>query len=279
MKQNKFDVQSIEQMAIKMRKHAIKMAYSAGDNGAHLGPGLSIVELMATLYGAVMKFDVKNPMDADRDRFILSKGHGTLGYYTALAEVGYFSQEELYTFEENEGFLPGQPVMNVEKGIECSSGSLGLGLSFGIGIALAGKKQNKLFKTYVLMGDGECNEGTVWEAAMSATHFKLDNLVAIIDYNKMQSDGSSSEILDMGSFVNKWQSFGWKVIEVDGHDIQAILDAFQIIHSQQPLVIIAHTVKGKGISFMEHNIEWHHGQLTTTLYEQAMKELGGESNG
>jgi transketolase len=231
---------------------------------------------MATLYGSVMNYDTKNPFWENRDRFILSKGHGSLGYYTALAECGFFTIDELYTFEENGGFLPGQPVMNIEKGIECSSGSLGLGLSFGVGFALSAKKRNFNFKTYVLLGDGECNEGTVWEAAMSASHFNLNNLIAIIDDNKMQSDGNSTDVLNMRSFAEKWSSFGWEAVELDGHDVRALHESLTQYKGEKPLVIIANTVKGKGISFMEANIDWHHGQLTKSLYERAMNELEGK---
>ncbi|WP_256703249.1 transketolase [Paenibacillus peoriae] len=279
MKERKEIIDRIEQMALRMRKHALQMAFSASSNGAHLGPGLSIVDIMATLYGAVMKYDRNNPLWEERDRFILSKGHGTLGYYTALAESGFFSIEELYTFEENGGFLPGQPVMNLEKGIECSSGSLGLGLSFAAGMALSAKKRGRSYQSYVLLGDGECNEGTIWEAAMSAAHFKLNNLIAIVDDNKMQSDGASKDVLDMQGFPNKWKSFGWETIEVDGHDIGAVYDALVNPNlSDKPRVIIANTIKGKGVSFMEGNIDWHHGQLTKLLFDEAMMELGGKAH-
>lgn len=271
-------IKKIEKLAFKMRKHALNMAFSAGNNGAHLGPGLSIIEIVATLYGGVLKYNVKNPSLEERDRFILSKGHGSLGYYPALAETGFFSIEELYTFENNDGFLPGQPVMNLEKGIEYSSGSLGMGLSFGAGMAFSAKKRNLDYKVYVLMGDGECNEGTVWEAAMSAAHFHLNNLVAIIDNNKMQSDGETSEVLNMLNFADKWKSFGWDVVEVDGHDIPSIYESLTLYKHERPLVIIANTVKGKGISFMEGNIDWHHGQLTRSLFEAAMNELEGKVN-
>lgn len=265
----------ITAMAYRMRKNALTMALSAGKNGAHLGSGLSIIEIMATLYGGIMRLNPLYPEWPDRDRFILSKGHGTLGYYTALAEAGLITQEELTSFETNEGFLPGQPMMNREKGIEFSSGSLGLGLSFGIGIALIGKQQGKNFRVFVLMGDGECNEGSVWEAAMAASHFKLNNLIAIIDYNKMQSDGATRHIMDMQNFSSKWDSFGWVTHEVNGHDITELYGAFSqdVFSSDKPHVIIANTVKGKGISFMENNNEWHHNRLSASQFELAMMEL------
>ncbi len=272
-------IQRIEQMANRMRKHALHMALSAGSNGAHLGPGLSIMDIMATLYGTIMKYNCNDPLWEQRDRFILSKGHGTLGYYTALAENGFFSIEDLYTFEENDGFLPGQPVMNMEKGIECSSGSLGLGLSFAAGIAFSAKRKKQDYMTYVLLGNGECNEGTVWEGVMSAAHLKLDNLVAIVDDNKMQSDGDSIGILNMCNFPDKWRSFGWEVVELDGHDVAMIYDELIKPHKREkPLAVIASTIKGKGISFMEGNAEWHHGQLTKRLFDEAMLELEEKCN-
>jgi len=267
-------VERIKEMAKAMRLHALHMAFSAGSKGAHLGSGLSMIDLMAVLYGAILKRDPKNPHWEKRDRFILSKGHGTLGYYTALAEAGYFSIDELYTFEENEGFLPGQPAMNMDKGIEFSSGSLGLGLSLGVGVALNAKKQKRDYSTFVLMGNGECNEGTVWEAAMSAAHFKLDHLIAVIDHNHMQSDGKSSEIMDMGDLAAKWRCFGWEAAEVDGHDVGAIYNVFSNIpRGGRPFVVIAHTVKGKGISFMENNNEWHHSYLSKEQYGRAVAEI------
>jgi transketolase len=216
-----------------------------------------------------------NPRWPERDRFLLSKGHGALGFYTALGEAGFFTPEELYTFEKPESLLTGQPAMCVDRGIEISSGSLGLGLSIGIGVALAGRKTRRNYKTYVLMGDGECNEGTVWEAAMAAAHFRLASLVAIVDANGMQSDGACSAILDMGSHENKWRSFGWETRCVNGHDVGALFDAFTAARSNPdcPLAVIASTVKGKGISFMENNNDWHHNRLTQEQHDAALLEL------
>ncbi|MFA6409671.1 MAG: transketolase [Gammaproteobacteria bacterium] len=262
-------------MAKRMRKNALTIGFAAGNNGAHFGSGLSIMEIMATLYGGIMKFDPNNPRWAERDRFILSKGHGVLGYYTALAEVAIITQEELNSFEKNDGILSGHPAMNMDKGIEFSAGSLGTGLSFGVGIALAGKKDRADYKVYVLLGDGECNEGSVWEAAMAASHFKLNNLVAILDYNKMQSDGDSKNIIDMGNVKDKWSSFGWETKEVDGHNVSELYSAFSHDQSSlgRPYIVIAHTVKGKGVSFMENNKDWHHGRLTEKQYSQAISDL------
>jgi transketolase len=257
-------VTELKARATRMRRRALGMAFGAGPLGAHIGPALSIMEICAVLYGAVMKLDPRDPSSPDRDRFLLSKGHGSLALYTALAEAGFFPVEELDTFETPESFLTGQPAMNLAKGIEISSGSLGLSLSLGVGIAIAGKKSGRSYRTYVLMGDGECNEGTVWEAAMSAAHFKLPNLVAIVDANGMQSDGPCASVLDMGSHEEKWRSFGWDAVRVDGHDVGALFQAFTAPRggSERPLAVIASTVKGKGVSFMESNNEWHHNRLT-----------------
>lgn len=267
-------ITKITEIATRMRKQVLTMGYNVGNLGAHFGSGLSIIDITATLYGEIMRLDPKNPLWEDRDRFILSKGHGSLGYYTALGEAGFLSEEDLNTFEKNDGFLPGQPQMDMSKGIEFSTGSLGHGLSIGIGIALVAKSKQKDFKTYVLMGDGECNEGSVWEAAMAASHYKLDNLVAIIDKNDLQSDGCTADIMCMDNWREKWEAFGWEAIEVDGHDIAQLYDAFSKSHTTgKPLAVIAKTVKGKGISFMENNNEWHHNHLTKIQFDKAIEEI------
>ena len=201
MKNRDKKIKKIEAMAKRMRKKVLDMALAAGASSSHFGGGLSIVDITATLYGAIMKLDPKNPKWENRDRFILSKGHGVLGYYTALSEIGYISEKDLKTFEKDGTYLFGHPVMNRSKGIEFSNGSLGMGLSLGIGVALAGKRKNIDFKVYVLMGDGECNEGSVWEAAMAAPQYKLKNLVAILDRNNMQQTGTNSEIMSVGDLV------------------------------------------------------------------------------
>lgn len=274
-------IKKINERARLIRKHSLDMALVAGSNGAHLGPGYSMAEIMSTLYTAVMRHDPKNPLWADRDRFILSKGHGVLGYYTILAECGYFPVELLKTFETKDSPLAGHPSIHQDLGIEFSTGSLGHGLSLGIGTALAARMDKKDTDVYVYMGDGECNEGTVWEAAMSANQFKLDNLVAIIDRNKIQSDGISREIIDLGDMAEKWRSFGWFVREVDGHDVGQLLDVFHKRNrpNRQPYAIVAHTIKGKGVSFFENNNLWHHNKINRQQYIDAMKELGYNQDG
>jgi transketolase len=269
------EIAELKAMASRMRKAALSMTYKAGQLRAHIAPALSIIDICAVLYGKVMKIDASNPQWKQRDRFLLSKGHGSLGLYTALAEVGFLTPEELKLFELPEGILPVHPVMCVDKGIEISSGSLGLGLAVGIGISLAEKRSKAGYRTYVLMGDGECNEGSVWEAAMAAAHFKLDTLTAVIDFNGMQSDGPCNTVMNMNSHESKWKSFGWETRCVDGHDVAALYEAF--VSSRQepekPLAIIARTTKGKGVSFMENNNEWHHNMLTQKQYDAALLEL------
>lgn len=264
----------LERMALRMRKRVLDMALGAGSSAAHLGGGLSMIEIVATLYGAVMKFDPRQPQWPDRDRFILSKGHGVLGYYAALAEAGLLPETDLPTFEKNESDLLGHPVMNRAKGIEFSNGSLGMGLSLGIGVSLAGRRQGRHFRVYVLMGDGECNEGSVWEAAMAAAQFKLSHLVAIVDRNNLQQTGPNRAIMSLEDVASKWASFGWQVAQTDGHDVAKLYEEFtKEREPEKPLALIAHTIKGKGFSFCENNNDWHHGVLTQAQYDAAMSEL------
>ena len=267
------DEQKIRLMAARMRKSILDISHSC-NMSAHLGGGLSMVEITATLYGAVMNYRAEEPAWEGRDRFILSKGHGVLGYFSALLAAGILSEEVFQTFQTNGSDLIAHPVMNLALGIESSNGSLGQGLSMCVGLALAAKKKQLPHKIYVLLGDGECNEGSVWEAVMLAAQLKLDNLTAVVDYNKLQSDGAGSQILDYQDFEKKWESFGWNVHSVDGHDIPALLAAFSSRADARPKVLIAHTIKGKGIDFMENNNDWHHNRLTRTQYEQALAALG-----
>jgi len=271
-------IQDIEKMARRMRGHVLETSLAAGASSSHFGGGLSIVDITATLYGAIMKFDKDNPLWSERDRFILSKGHGCLGYYTALVEAGFISIEELVqTFERTNTDLPGHPVINKKKGIEFSNGSLGMGLSLGIGVALAGRRRNRTYKVYVIMGDGECNEGSVWEAIMAAPHFKLDQLVAFIDRNNFQQTGANEEIMNIGDVGQKFISFGWNVLEIDGHDIGEIYDALlKETVPGKPTAIVAHTIKGKGFSFSENNNDWHHKILSKSQYELALTELNND---
>ena len=272
---NKEDqIKNIKNFAFQVRKNILEMAVSAGAGSAHFGGALSITEIVSTLFAHQMKIDKKNPKWEERDRFILSKGHACLAYYAALCEIGYISKEELKTFEKNDTNLLGHPVANRNLGIDFSNGSLGMGLSLGIGVAIASKKKKKNFDVYVIVGDGECNEGSVWESAMAAPHFKLDNLYVVIDKNNFQQTGSNEEIMNVANLKDKWSSFGWYTVELDGHNIEELYNFFnkgKIIN--KPKAIIANTVKGKGFSFSENNNDWHHSILSKSFYEKAMNEL------
>ena len=273
------EIINIKKLTKEMRKNILKMSLAAGASSSHFGGSLSTVELLATLYNSVLKFDVSNPLWEDRDRFILSKGHACLGYYSVLCEKGYFTKEDLNLFEKNGSFLLGHPVINKKKGIEFSNGSLGMGLSLGVGVAIAAKKNKKNYKVFVLIGDGECNEGSVWEAAMAAPNYKLDNLVAIIDNNNFQQTGTNKNIMDLKNLNDKWKSFGWDTIEIDGHNISEIYSSLlKNPDINKPKAIIAKTVKGKGFSFSENNNDWHHSVLSKSFYEKALDELKKNGN-
>ena len=258
-----------------MRKKALALALKAGRNGAHIGGGFSAIELLATLFLGVMKYDPSNASWKDRDRFFMSKGHGVLAYYTALWQAGIISEEDLNHFEENGGDLPGHPVLNEKWSIEISSGSLGMGIGIAAGSALAGKLDRRQYHCYVLLGDGECDEGTVWETAMAAAHYKLDNLTVLLDHNGIQSDDRCDNVMALGDLEKKWNSFGWDVYRIDGHDVGAIYNVLDRPSKiGLPKIVIADTIKGKGVSFFENNPEWHHGVVTQDIYDKAIQEMG-----
>ena len=257
--------------SLAMRRNIIRLALHGGNNGVHIGPALSIVEILACLYGEVLRRDAGTP-PVIRDKFILSKGHGALGYYVALHEAGMISLETLNTYEKNGGDFPGQPVKNAAAGIEFSSGTLGLGLAFGAGLALGARKLDRDTRVYVLLGDGELNEGSVWESVMFAAHAKLTNLVAIVDRNGLQSDGCTRDVLAL-DIEAMWRGFGWEVAVCDGHDLEQLLEALQAGPGGKPRVVVANTIKGKGVSFMEGNNAWHHNRLTAEQHLRAVAEL------
>ena len=274
IKNRKTAIKNIEGMSKRMKYHLLDTALAAGASSSHFGGGLSIIDITATLYGAIMKIDSNNPEWCDRDRFILSKGHGVLGYYTALVEAGFIPKEDLMSFEKTGSYLLGHPVKNRAKGIEFSNGSLGMGLALGIGVALAGKRSKNAFNVFVVMGDGECNEGSVWEAALAAPQFRLDNLFAIVDRNNFQQTGSNTDIMSVGDLESKWKRSGWHVKSVDGHNIEELYDAFSAEYEQnKPIAIIAHTIKGKGVSFMENTVEWHYKSPSNEQLEAALLEV------
>lgn len=266
-------VSNLQAMAKDMRLKALEMALGAGTNGAHLGPALSSMEIMATLYGHVLRCDKDKQNDPNRDRMLVSKAHTVLSYYTALYEAGFLTEAELMTFEKPNTCFAGHPSTNIAKGIEYAGGSLGMALSFGVGIALDIKRKKKPGRVFVLLGDGELDEGANWEAFMAAAHYNLDNMFAIIDKNQLQYDGLTEDVMALGNLSEKLQSFGWHVIEVDGHDIAALINAFEAPNPKRPIAIIATTVKGKGVSFMEGAREWHHAVLSQAQYEQACFEI------
>ena len=267
------DINKIRNFSLALRKNIIDMAFTAGASSAHLGGALSIVEIVSVLFSFKMRLN-RDPEWSDRDRFILSKGHACLAYYAALCEKGYIKKDELKTFEKDDSNLLGHPVINKKLGIDFSNGSLGMGLSLGIGVAISLIKKKKDNKVFVILGDGECNEGSVWEASMAAAHFKLKNLYAIIDNNSFQQTGSNETIMDTQSLKNKWESFGWNTFELDGHDVEKLHSFFSKTNdTQKPTAIIAKTIKGKGFSFSENNNDWHHSVLTKKLYETAIDEL------
>ena len=269
-------IAALEAHAKHMRVTALKMANRCGGN-AHLGGGLSIMEAMAVLYGAVMN-GRELPYEA-RDKFILSKGHGVLGLYAALAEFGVMDESLLDTFMQDGSDLIAHPVMKPEIGLEASSGSLGQGISMAVGLALAAKKKGYTYRTYVLCGNGEANEGSVWEACMSAVNFRLDNFTLFLDNNRMQSDGMSEGVLDVsGKYTGMLKALGFQVAEIDGNDMEQVYEAFMAPHEAgRPKAIIGNTVKGKGVSFMENNNDWHHNRLTDTQLAAALSELEAEA--
>lgn len=268
------NIAMLKNHAKHMRKQCLRMAFGCGGS-AHLGGGLSLIEVMAALYGDVMNIVDRTLPWKQQDKFILSKGHGVLGYYAALAEFGIIEEELLDTFLQDGSDLIAHPVMKPEIGLEASTGSLGQGISMAVGLALSAKKKGYSYQTYVLCGNGESNEGSVWEACMSAVHFGLDNLTLIIDNNHMQSDGVSEGIMNVSErYAGMLNALGFQVIEIDGNNMEQVYAALLQSHEAgRPKTIIANTVKGKGISFMENNPEWHHNRLTREKYEAALEEL------
>jgi len=258
----------------KDKKKILQAAYNSGKS-VHIGGSLSMLDMLAVLYMEKIRYDFNNPRWEDRDIFILSKGHCALALYVLLNEMNLISDEDLDTFMNDDSKLVSHPVMNLDIGIESSSGSLGQGISMAVGIAKAFKLMNSMRKVYVMIGNGESNEGSVWEAAMLASNWNLDNLTIILDYNMMQNDGASIDIIDMKNVASKWSAFGFFVKEIDGHNIDEIRAAFDFNVKNKPKIIIGHTIKGKGVSFMENSSDWHHNRLTKSLYEQAINELEG----
>ncbi len=271
---NKENITAVKRLAANIRKDVVNMIGCKGQMG-HLGGSCSSADIVAAIYGYKMKFDPKNPQWEGRDKFIYSKGHAAIAQYAAMAEVGYFPVEELQTCKALGSRLQGHPDRCKTPGIEAGTGSLGQGLSIANGMALAMRLDKKENKVFCIMGDGEMGEGQIWEAAMAASVYKLDNLLAIVDVNRLQATGAVSERFNTNPLPEKWATFGWNVIEVDGHDVEAILGALDEADKVKgkPTVVIAHTIKGKGVSFAENNVGFHNGALTEEQYNIALREL------
>ena len=263
---------NLHKKSSEIKKLILDISYKA--QVGHIGSALSIADIIATLYFGILKVNPKKPSFSDRDRFILSKGHAVAALYSTLYLKGFISKPDLNSYCKNQGLLGEHPEHKVA-GVELSTGSLGHGLSVGVGMALAAKLDKKNYKTYVLVSDAECNEGEIWQAAATSTHLKLNNLIAIVDYNRVQALGSTKEVLDLEPFAQKWLSFGWNVTEVDGHNLEKLYQVFHGLKKDQtkPTVVICHTIRGKGISFMEHKLEWHYLTVNREQYLQARKEL------
>ncbi len=265
-------IKEIKRKALEIRKWVIESVYRAGSG--HPGGSLSIADVLACLYFHEMRHNPKDPKWPDRDRLVLSKGHAAPALYAALALAGYFPIEELKNLRKIGHFLQGHPCMKKVPGVDMSTGSLGHGLSVAVGMALAGKLDEKDYRVFAILGDGEVQEGEIWEAANTASHYKLDNLIAILDRNKLQIDGPTEEVMHLEPLPWRWQAFGWDVVEIDGHNVEEILDTFHEIKlNEKPTIIIAHTIKGKGVSFMEGTLSFHGKPPSEEQYIRAMSEL------
>lgn len=272
MEYSESQIKELEAKAKQIRRLIIRMLAKAGSG--HPGGSLSAADLVTALYFTVLRHDPKNPRWPDRDRFHMSKGHCCPLWYAVLAESGYFAVDKLWTLRQLGSILQGHPDRRTP-GVDVASGSLGQGLSVALGMSLAAKIDKKDYRIYVLLGDGEIQEGNIWEAAMAAAHYKCANLCAILDYNGFQIDGKTCEIMNLEPVADKWQAFGWRVIEIDGHNMQQILCAYEEIKAtkDKPSIIIARTIKGKGVSFMENIVDFHGRAPTKEEAEQALKEL------
>ena len=269
------DHKGLNEITCSIRKDIVSMIHGA--KSGHPGGSLSAVEILTALYFDEMNIDPTNPKMEDRDRFVLSKGHAAPVLYATLAQKGYFDKEELKGLRKTGRMLQGHPDMKGTPGVEMSTGSLGQGFSVACGMAMASKLDNAPWRVYALLGDGECQEGIVWEAAMSAAHYKLDNMTVFLDYNGLQIDGNTDDVMSLGSIVDKFKAFGWNVIEIDGHDFDQIFAALDMAKSTvgQPTMIVAKTIKGKGVSFMENQAGWHGNAPSDEHLRIALEELGG----
>jgi transketolase len=264
--------EEIKAMCKRMRLHAMDMALAAGNRGAHVSGSLSCIEIYGVLYGAILNYDLDNPLWNDRDRFIAGKEHARLAEYPARAEMGFYPAYVLNSYEQNDGLLVGHQLKK-ELGVEYGSMSLGMEMSFAVGKAIIAKQTEQKYHIYCLLGDAECEEGPVWEAFIAAAHYKLDNLTVIIDRNRMSVDGNTEELMAQRDMQKKMEAFGFESVNVDGHDIHQLIEALSHKPEGKPYAIIAETTKGKGVSFIENNKSWHQAILSEKLYHQAVEEL------
>ena len=267
-------IQKCTEWALDIRNKIVDLTMGVGKKGVHIASALSLADIMAVLYGSVLKYDPNNGEDENRDYFILSKGHAYTALYATLCKAGYFSYEKLTeNFMTDDGFAPVHPVKNLERGVEFSGGSLGTGVSYAVGKAYGLKLRNKSNKVYTVLGDGECNEGSVWEAMMSAAHLKLDNLTIIVDNNGLQQDGPTGEVMNL-DIAKAAKGFGLDVKVINGNSVPEVYEALTAPRAEgKPLCIVAQTIKGKGVSFIENNNVWHHAFLNQKQYDQAKEEL------
>jgi len=273
---NEIDLTRCKALARRLRQHVVKMTHRA--KSSHVGSSLSMVDILAVLYGGILRVKPSQPDWPERDRFILSKGHGAAAVYAVLAETGFFPQAALENYYLDGSVLAGHITHTEVPGVDASTGSLGHGLAIACGMALVGKQEGRPYRVFVMLSDGECDEGSTWEAALFAPHHHLDNLVAIVDYNKIQSLARVEEVLNLEPLAEKWQSFGWSVVEIDGHDFAEIHQGLRTVPFEpgRPSCVIAHTVKGKGVSFMENRLAWHYQPPNSEELHRALAELETE---
>lgn len=272
MNRKRLNEVEIKAMCKRMRLHAMDMALAAGNRGAHVSGSLSCIEIYAVLYGTILNYDLDNPLWNDRDRFIAGKEHARLAEFPARAEMGFYPVDVLHSYEQNDGFLVGHQLKK-EIGNEYGSMSLGMEMSFVVGKAIIAKQTQQKYHVYCLLGDAECEEGSVWESFISAAHYNLDNLTVIIDRNYMSVDGNTEELMAQLDMQKKMEAFGWESVTIDGHDIHQLIEALSYKPQGKPYAIIAKTVKGKGVSFIENNKSWHQAVLNENQYHQAVEEI------
>jgi transketolase len=260
------------ELSQKLRIRILELAFKVGKSGSHVGGALSAADILVVLYNKYLKYSIEDYTNINRDRFILSKGHSANALYAILEQIGFLTKGEVDLFEVNGSPFYAHASRNIKKGIEFSGGSLSLGLSFGVGVALSCKRNALDNHIFVLVGDGECDEGLIWESLMSASNFNLSNLTVIVDCNGIQSDGFKKDVMNHFSLKDKFTAFGFHAVEIDGHNYSEICDAFDNRNKKKPNAIIAKTIKGKGVSFMENNVLWHHGVLNADQYEKAIQE-------